>query len=59
MWFLSAYEKNGDRFVMQDQLWDVDVATLRSLWHRPDDDPMLDSYAVTPDAGELLVEHIH
>jgi hypothetical protein len=58
MWYLSAYEKNGDRLVRQHRLHDVDVTMLRRLWQESDDDPMYYSYPVTPAIAEALADHI-
>jgi hypothetical protein len=58
MWVISAYEKDGDRLVSEHSLGDVDVAQLRRLWGRPDDDPMYESYPVTPAIADPIAEYV-
>ena len=58
MWVISAYEKHGDRLVREHSLADVDVAMLRRLWGRPDDDPMYDSYPVDGTIADAMAEHV-
>jgi hypothetical protein len=58
MWVVSVYEKHGDRLITEHALQDVDVAELRRLWGRPDDDPMYDSYPVTPEIADELAQRV-
>lgn len=58
MWVVSAYEKEGDRLVREHRLGEIDVALLRRLWERPEDDPMYESYLVTPEIATTLDEYV-
>jgi hypothetical protein len=58
MWVISAYEKDGDQLINEHSLGDVDVAVLRRLWGRPDDDPMYDSYPVTPAMADQMADYV-
>jgi hypothetical protein len=58
MWVVSAYEKDGDRLIREHALGNVDVADLRRLWDRPDDDPMYDSYPVTAGNATAIGERL-
>jgi len=58
MWVVSAYEKHGDRFVKEHSLGDVDIATLRRMFGRPDDDPMYDSYPVDGTIADAMAHYL-
>jgi hypothetical protein len=58
MWVVNAYEKEGDGLVREHRLGDIDVALLRRLWERPDNDPMYESYPVTPEIANTLDEYV-
>jgi hypothetical protein len=58
MWVVSAYEKHGDRLLKEYRLSDIEVAELRRLWGRPDDDPMYDSYPITPEVADRIAAHM-
>jgi hypothetical protein len=58
VWFLEAFEKEGDELVYDEPLIGIDTERLRQLFGIPTDDPMYDTYPVTDDAAGVLEGHV-
>lgn len=58
MWYLRAFEKGGDRLIVQLPLNDIEVDFLRELWERPADDPMHYVYSVSPQGADALASYV-
>lgn len=57
VWVLQAYQKEGDAFVEQWPLADIDTATLHDIFAQPLGDPMYDSYPVSEAQAKRLQRH--
>jgi hypothetical protein len=55
-WVLSAFDKRTELISGETPLPGIDAPALRQLFSRPEDDPMVLNYPVTPAVAARLME---